>query len=101
MICDWSERLEWERNLKSQDFCSRTLATFRGDAYQQGYAAAAQYRNSCNTYDNGYQAGEMAQSNADSQAAYAQAYNNACQAGIAQANRGKLKAKGLPLWLAR
>jgi hypothetical protein len=66
--------LEWERNLKSQDFCSRTSPTSRGDAYQQGYAAAAaQYRNSFNTYDNGYQAGETAQSNADSQAAYAQA----------------------------
>jgi hypothetical protein len=64
------------------------------DPYEQGYAAgaSAKERNSFNAFDNGYRAGETVQSNAETQAASAQAYNNGYQAGIAQASRDKQDA---------
>ena len=65
-----------------------------GDPYQQGYAAGAtaKERNSFNSFDSGYRAGEATQSNTDSQAVSAEAYNNGYQAGIAQANGDKQEA---------
>jgi len=64
------------------------------DPYEQGYAAgaSAKERNSFSAFDSGYRAGETAQSNAERQAASAQAYNNGYQAGVAQANRDRQNA---------
>jgi hypothetical protein len=71
-----------------------------GDPYQQGYAsgASAKERNSFNAFDSGYRAGQVTQSNVDSQAATVQAYNsaeafnNGYRAGISQANKNKQEA---------
>lgn len=63
-----------------------------GDPYQQGYAAgaAAQEKNSLNTYSQAYQDGEQA---AKDKLASQQAYNNGYQAGLAQSNQANQTAQ--------
>ena len=60
-----------------------------GNPYQQGYAAgaSAKERNTLNAFDSGYNAGQAAQSNVQTQSASAEAYNKGYEAGLAQANR--------------
>jgi hypothetical protein len=70
------------------------------DPYQQGYAAGATEKqtNNFSTFDNGFRAGQAAQSNSDSGTADIQAYNSAeaydrgFQEGIARANRDNAQA---------
>ena len=64
------------------------------DPYEQGYAAgaSAKQENSFNAFDNGYRAGQAAQSDVQNQSAKADAYDRGYQAGVAQANRDRLQA---------
>ena len=60
-----------------------------GDPYAQGYAAgaSAKERNTLNAFDSGYNAGQAAQSNLQTQSANGAAYDRGYEAGLAQANR--------------
>lgn len=64
------------------------------DPYQQGYAAgaSAKERNSFSAFDSGYRAGQTDPTNADAQAASAQAYNNGYQAGLARSDQATRQA---------
>jgi hypothetical protein len=63
-----------------------------GDAYQQGYAAgaAAQEKNTLNTYSQAYQEGEQA---AKDKLATQQAYNEGYQAGLTQSKQADQSAQ--------